>query len=220
MLEIARAFKQGPRPDRTLVFAAWTAEERGLLGSEYYAAHPWLPLETTVANLTMDVLQTAGLARDVVLVGAGQSELDPLLAKKAARQGRVVTPDAKPERGLAFRADHFPFAQTRRARVAADGHRRRRTTSSTAAARPATAGSPSSRRTVTTRPATAGATTGTCAAPRRTSRSSTRWRASWRIRATGRSGTPSSEFKAVRDASAARRSAMTRCAAPTPIGSP
>ena len=110
-LEIARAFAQGPRPERTVVFAAWTAEERGLLGSEYYAANPALPLETTVANLTMDVLQPNGLARDVVLVGAGQNELEPLLALKAARQGRVVTPDAKPERGLAFRADHFPFAR-------------------------------------------------------------------------------------------------------------
>ena len=74
-------------PDRTVVFAAWTAEERGLLGSEYYATHPCLPLETTVANLTMDVLQTAGPARDVVLVGAGQSELDTLLAKHAAQPG-------------------------------------------------------------------------------------------------------------------------------------
>ncbi|MCE3283941.1 MAG: hypothetical protein K0R70_197 [Steroidobacteraceae bacterium] len=110
-LEVARAFKQGPRPERTLLFAAWTAEERGLLGSEYYATRPLLPLETTVANLTMDVLQPNGPARDVVLVGAGQNELEPLLALKAAAQGRVVTPDARPERGLAFRADHFPFAR-------------------------------------------------------------------------------------------------------------
>jgi Zn-dependent M28 family amino/carboxypeptidase len=110
-LEIARLFRQGPPPERTLVFAAWTAEERGLLGSEYYAANPLLPLETTVANLTLDVLQPNGLARDVVLVGAGQNELDTLLARKAAAQARVVTPDAKPERGLAFRADHFPFAK-------------------------------------------------------------------------------------------------------------
>lgn len=110
-LEIARLFKQGPRPARTLVFAAWTAEERGLLGSEYYATNPLLPLAKTVANLTMDVLQPNGLARDVVLVGAGQNELEALLARKAAAQQRVVTPDAKPERGLAFRADHFPFAK-------------------------------------------------------------------------------------------------------------
>ena len=111
VLEIARAFKQGPRTERTLVFSAWTAEERGLLGSEYYADHPWLPLETTVANLTMDVLQPNGLAHDIVLVGAGQNELEKMLAAEGARQGRVVTPDGKPERGLAFRADHFPFAK-------------------------------------------------------------------------------------------------------------
>ena len=110
-IEVARAFARGPRPERTIVVAAWTAEERGLLGSEHYAAQPWLPLETTVANLTMDVLQPNGFARDVVLVGAGQNELEALLAAKAAAQGRVVTPDARPDRGLAFRADHFSFAR-------------------------------------------------------------------------------------------------------------
>jgi Zn-dependent M28 family amino/carboxypeptidase len=64
-----------------------------------------------VANLTIDVLQTAGPSRDVVLIGAGQSNLEQLLAREAAKQGRTVTPDAKPERGLAFRADHFPLAK-------------------------------------------------------------------------------------------------------------
>ena len=73
--------------------------------------HPVFPIETTVANLTIDVLQTAGPARDVVLVGAGQNQLDSLLARMAAAQGRTITPDAKPERGLAFRADHFPLAK-------------------------------------------------------------------------------------------------------------
>jgi Zn-dependent M28 family amino/carboxypeptidase len=111
ILEVARAFKAGPRPARSLVFAAWTAEERGLLGSEYYGEHPVYPLATTVANLTIDVLQTAGLARDVVLIGAGQNSLETLLARTAAAQGRTITPDAKPERGLAFRADHFPLAR-------------------------------------------------------------------------------------------------------------
>ena len=111
VLEAARAFANAPRAERSLVFAAWTAEERGLLGSEYYAAHPLHPLATTVANLTIDVLQTAGPARDVVLVGAGQNQLDGYLATAAMAQGRTVTPDAKPERGLAFRADHFPLAR-------------------------------------------------------------------------------------------------------------
>ncbi|EAU68746.1 aminopeptidase [Stigmatella aurantiaca DW4/3-1] len=111
MIEIARAFQQGPKPARSLLFAAWTAEEPGLLGSEYYGSHPLHPLDTMVANLTMDVLQTAGPARDVVLVGVGQNELEDALAEAAARQGRTVTPDAKPERGLFYRADHFSLAK-------------------------------------------------------------------------------------------------------------
>jgi len=111
VLELARVFKAGPRPERTLVFAAWTAEERGLLGSQIYAARPLYPLARTVANLTLDILQTAGLAKDVLLVGAGQSELEDDLARAAAAQGRVVTPESLPERGLFYRADHFPLAR-------------------------------------------------------------------------------------------------------------
>lgn len=111
VIELARVFASGPRPQRSLVFTAWTAEERGLLGSEHYAVHPLFPLESTVANFTLDVLQTAGPARDVVLVGAGQNQLDAYLERAAAAQGRTVTPDAKPERGLAFRADHFSLAK-------------------------------------------------------------------------------------------------------------
>ena len=111
VLELARVFKAGPQPERTLVFAAWTAEERGLLGSIFYAAKPLYPLEKTVANLTLDILQTAGLAKDVLLVGAGQSELEDDLARAAAMQSRVVTPESLPERGLFYRADHFPLAR-------------------------------------------------------------------------------------------------------------
>ena len=110
-MEIARAFKAGPPPARTLVFAAWTAEERGLLGSEYYGVHPTVPLETMAANLTMDVLQPNGLSKDVVLIGAGQNGLEDMLAKAAAAQGRTVTPDAHPERALFYRADHFSLAR-------------------------------------------------------------------------------------------------------------
>lgn len=110
-MEIARAFKAGPAPERTLVFAAWTAEERGLLGSEYYGVHPTVPLETMAANLTMDVLQPNGLAKDLVLIGAGQNALEDILAKAAGAQGRTVTPDAHPERALFYRADHFSMAR-------------------------------------------------------------------------------------------------------------
>ncbi|WP_340647474.1 M28 family metallopeptidase [Phenylobacterium sp.] len=111
VLEIARAFAAGPRPARTTLFAAWTAEERGLLGSEYYGVNPLTPLDQMAANFTLDVLQTAGPARDVVLVGYGQSQLDDRLIAAARAQDRTVTPDAKPERGLFFRADHFSLAK-------------------------------------------------------------------------------------------------------------
>ena len=111
VLELARAFAAAPKPQRTVVFAVWTAEERGLLGSEYYATHPLFPLETTAANLTMDVLQTAGPSHDVVLVGAGQNSLDLDLTRAALKQGRTVTPDAHPERALNYRADHFSVAK-------------------------------------------------------------------------------------------------------------
>ncbi|WP_380787938.1 M28 family metallopeptidase [Sphingomonas sp. R86521] len=111
VLELAGTFAAGPRPDRSLVFALWSGEERGLLGSETYAVNPVYPAAKTVANLTLDILQTAGPARDVMLVGAGQNDLEDMLADAAKAQGRVVTPEALPERGLFYRADHFSVAR-------------------------------------------------------------------------------------------------------------
>jgi Zn-dependent M28 family amino/carboxypeptidase len=111
VLELARAFARAPRTERTLIFAAWTAEERGLLGSETFGVHPIYPPAKMVADMTIDILQTAGASRDVVLVGAGQNALEDDLARAAAAQGRAVTPDAKPERGLFYRADHFSLAK-------------------------------------------------------------------------------------------------------------
>jgi Zn-dependent M28 family amino/carboxypeptidase len=111
VLEIARALKARPAPRRSVVFAAWTAEERGLLGSEFYASNPVFPLDKTVANLAIDILQTAGPAKDVVLVGKGQDALEDDMARVAATQGRTVTPEGLPERGLFYRADHFSMAK-------------------------------------------------------------------------------------------------------------
>jgi len=111
VLELARTFAKRPRTDRSLVFALWSGEERGLLGSETYAVDPVYPAAKTVANLTLDILQTAGHARDVLLVGAGQNSLEDMLGDAARAQGRVVTPEALPERGLFYRADHFAVAR-------------------------------------------------------------------------------------------------------------
>lgn len=111
VIELARVLKSEPRPKRTFVFGAWTAEERGLVGSQAYAARPLYPLSKMVANLTLDILQTAGPARDVLLVGAGQSNLEDDLARAAKAQDRTITPETLPERGLFYRADHFPLAR-------------------------------------------------------------------------------------------------------------
>jgi Zn-dependent M28 family amino/carboxypeptidase len=111
VLELARAFVRAPRTQRTLIFAAWTAEEPGLLGSETFGIHPLYSPAKMVADMTIDILQTAGPSRDVILIGAGQNELENYLARAAADQGRAATPDAKPERGLFYRADHFSLAK-------------------------------------------------------------------------------------------------------------
>jgi Zn-dependent M28 family amino/carboxypeptidase len=111
VLELARVLKAEPALQRSVVFAVWTAEESGLLGSVAYAGDPVYPLEKTVANFTLDILQTAGPARDVILVGEGQSDLEQDLKRAAAKQGRVVTPENLPENGLFFRADHFSLAR-------------------------------------------------------------------------------------------------------------
>jgi Zn-dependent M28 family amino/carboxypeptidase len=111
LFEIARLFKAAPAPDRTIAFAFWTAEERGLLGSEAYAQNPIFPAEKTVANLGLDILQTAGKAKDVILIGKGQGTLEDDLARVAATQGRTISVESLPERGLFYRADHFSLAK-------------------------------------------------------------------------------------------------------------
>jgi len=111
VLEIARAFAHGKPPQRTAVFAVWTAEERGLLGSEYYATHPLFPLATTAGNFTLDVVETAGPSRDLVLVGSGKDSLEADMARAARAQGRTITPDPHPEKALFYRADHFSVAK-------------------------------------------------------------------------------------------------------------
>ena len=111
LLELARVFAAGPRPERSVVFAAWTAEERGLLGSEYYATNPVYPLETTVAGFNVDALAPTGPARDVLIVGYGQSDLEDRLEAILTSGGRVIARDPHPEAGYFFRSDHFPLAK-------------------------------------------------------------------------------------------------------------
>ena len=110
LLELARVFAQTrPRPKRSVLFLAVTAEEQGLLGSAFYAAHPVHPLSRTLANINMDGVNQWGRTRDVRIVGAGSSTLEDTLAQQARLQGRVTQPEAHPERGTFYRSDHFEF---------------------------------------------------------------------------------------------------------------
>jgi Zn-dependent M28 family amino/carboxypeptidase len=112
LIEVARAFSALPqRPDRSILFLAVTAEERGLLGAKHYATQPLYPLARTLANINMDVLNVWGRTRDVVVVGLGNSTLDETLAAAAGAQGRVLRPDPEPEKGFFYRSDHFEFAK-------------------------------------------------------------------------------------------------------------
>jgi Zn-dependent M28 family amino/carboxypeptidase len=111
LLELARVFKAGKQPDRSILFLAVTAEEKGLLGSTYYASHPLRPLGKTVADINMDALSVSGPARDISVSGGRQNDLEDSLKALAKSEGRYFSGDAEPGAGHYFRSDHFPFAQ-------------------------------------------------------------------------------------------------------------
>lgn len=112
LLEMARVFKNlKEQPERSIVFLAVTAEEQGLLGSDYYAKNPIFPLEKTVAVLNMDVLSHLEKANDINIAGAGQNDLEDYVAEVAKTQGRYIAPESSPEAGHYFRSDHFSFAK-------------------------------------------------------------------------------------------------------------
>ena len=111
LVALAEAHARAGPVDRSLVFLAVTAEESGLLGSEYYGANPVFPLERTVGGLNMDALSLAGPARDVTVIGGGKSELDAYLERALARVGRAATPDPAPQAGYYYRSDHFSLAK-------------------------------------------------------------------------------------------------------------
>ena len=112
MLAIARAFTVLPRaPRRTVSFAAVAAEEQGLLGSQYLAAHPPFPPGRIAANINIDGVNIWGRTRDLTMVGLGKSNLDRTILALARMQGRVVKPDQFPDRGFFYRSDQFYLAK-------------------------------------------------------------------------------------------------------------
>ncbi|MBS7458195.1 M28 family metallopeptidase [Coralloluteibacterium stylophorae] len=111
LIELARVFAAGERPDRSLLFLATTAEESGLLGAMYYAANPLRPLATTAADINMEMWSPDGPTHDISTWGMGHVSLERDVAAAAAVDGRRWSPDPKPEAGFFYRADHFAFAK-------------------------------------------------------------------------------------------------------------
>ena len=112
LLDIAKAFvAMKTPPKRSILFLSVTAEEQGLLGSQYYSVTPLYPLAKTAANINMDVLNQWGPTSDVTVIGLGNSELDDYASAAAAEQKRTLRPDAEPEKGFYYRSDHFNFAK-------------------------------------------------------------------------------------------------------------
>lgn len=111
VIELARLFAAAPRTERSVLFVSWAAEEAGLLGAYYYAAHPLVPLETTVGNINMDSLLAGPPSEEIVVIGYGKTDLQDRLARDAAVEGRRLIPDPAPQVGAFYRSDHFPLAK-------------------------------------------------------------------------------------------------------------
>jgi Zn-dependent M28 family amino/carboxypeptidase len=112
LLELARAWSNlNPKPRRSAVFLAVTAEEAGLRGSAYYATHPFVPIAKTAADINFDGLLPFGLTRDVYLTGAEKTSLWPLVQRAANQMQLEIKPDAHPEQGHYYRSDHFSLAR-------------------------------------------------------------------------------------------------------------
>jgi Zn-dependent M28 family amino/carboxypeptidase len=112
LIEVARAMARAPqKPARSMLFVFVTAEESGLLGSEYFVSHPPMPPAQMAANLNVDGLNYLGPTRDMVQLGSDRSTLGPMLEAILKQRGRTLGQDLHPERGYFFRSDHFPFAK-------------------------------------------------------------------------------------------------------------
>tara|TARA_R110000765_G_scaffold191536_2_gene296825 strand:+ start:2109 stop:3851 length:1743 start_codon:yes stop_codon:yes gene_type:complete len=120
LLELAEAFAAEPH-DRSLLFVSVTLEESGLLGSEFFAEHPTVPLNKIVAGVNMDGALPVGRTHDMVVIGYGASELEDRLAEILKANDRVIKPDAKPEAGYFYRSDHISLAKRGVPMLYADG---------------------------------------------------------------------------------------------------
>ena len=113
LLAIADAFtRMDEPPHRTLLFITLTAEESGLLGSQYYVENPVIPMNRTIANVNVDSGNLFGRTRDIVGIGSERSDLAVLLRDAAREEDMTVSPDVQPNQGLFFRSDQLHFARS------------------------------------------------------------------------------------------------------------
>ncbi|HEY1192497.1 MAG TPA: M20/M25/M40 family metallo-hydrolase [Gemmata sp.] len=112
LMELARAWAaQAPKPKRSAIFLAVTAEEKGLLGSRYYAEHPIIPLGKTALNLNFDMILPLGVPEAVVVTGADRTTAFPLVRAAAQKNKLALEPDQRAHLGVFYRSDHFSLAR-------------------------------------------------------------------------------------------------------------
>ena len=112
MIEVAHGFKHlKARPKRSILFLAVTAEEKGLVGADYFAQNPTMPKANLVANVNLDMPIVTYDFTDVVAFGAERSSIGPAVARAGASMGISLVPDPQPEQGLFTRSDHYRFVQ-------------------------------------------------------------------------------------------------------------
>ena len=111
LLELARVFAAGPRPERSILFIAMTLEESGLLGSDYYAGHPLQPLATMAGGINMDAVNLFGPSGTMEVTGLGHTDLEDVLQVELTATGRRMRDDPNSVVGFYYRSDHFPFAK-------------------------------------------------------------------------------------------------------------
>ena len=111
MLETARLFAQGKPPRRSILFVAVTAEEKGLVGSEYFAMNPTVPISSIVSEVNLDMPLLLYDFGDVIAFGAKHSSLGETVRDAAGSYGIELTPDPFPEQNIFVRSDHYRFVQ-------------------------------------------------------------------------------------------------------------
>jgi len=113
LVELARAWSaQSPKPKRSAVFLAVTAEEKGLLGSKYYTRNPLIPLSKTALNLNMDMILPLGVPESVVVTGADRTTAWPIVKAAAEKNHLLIETDQRAHLGIFYRSDHFSMAQS------------------------------------------------------------------------------------------------------------